>query len=391
MSRVISPSYSVKVDLSQHSLWKDRGPLLERIDLELTERCNNNCVHCNINLPMGSVRARQRELTTDRVKDILSEAAALGILTVRFTGGEPLLRKDFEELYGFARRLGVKVLLFTNARLITPRLADLWTRIPPLEKIEVSVYGMQEDSYDAAVRVHGAFAEFHRGVDLLRERRIPFVVKGPILPQTGRELDAFEAWAATIPAMDQPPVLSMFFDLRSRRDSPARNRLIQTLRVSPDDGVKVLTRRRSAYRKEMRQFCTKFMGPTGDRLFSCGAGQNPCVDAYGMLQPCLLLRHPALVYNVKKGSLKDALTNFFPGVREIRASDPEYLARCARCFLKGFCEQCPAKSWAEHGTLDTPVEYFCQVAHAQARELRLLREQERAWEVADWKARLEQI
>ena len=61
--------------------------------------------------------------------------------------------------------------------------------------------------------------------------------------------------------------------------------------------------------------------------------------------------------------------------------NPEYLARCARCFLMGLCEQCPGKSWAEHGTLDTPVEYLCRVAHAQARYLGLLAEGERAWEV----------
>ena len=49
----------------------------------------------------------------------------------------------------------------------------------------------------------------------------------------------------------------------------------------------------------------------------------------------------------------------------------------ARCFLKGFCEQCPAKSWAESGTLDTPVEYLCEVAHTKARYLGCLDENER--------------
>ncbi|MEI8183897.1 MAG: hypothetical protein WCG29_14460, partial [Desulfomonile sp.] len=43
-----------------------------------------------------------------------------------------------------------------------------------------------------------------------------------------------------------------------------------------------------------------------------------------------------------------ALEQSFPKLREIKASNPEYLARCAQCFLKGLCEQCPAKSWMEH-------------------------------------------
>jgi hypothetical protein len=70
---------------------------------------------------------------------------------------------------------------------------------------------------------------------------------------------------------------------------------------------------------------------------------------------------------------------------------PGGLERCARCFLKGLCEQCPAKSWTEHGTLDTPVEYLCQVAHAQALYLGLLTEGEHALEIAYWRARIDRL
>jgi hypothetical protein len=82
------------------------------------------------------------------------------------------------------------------------------------------------------------------------------------------------------------------------------------------------------------------------------------------------------------------MTRFFPLVREMKAAHPEYLARCARCFLKGLCEQCPGKSWTEHGTLDTPAEYFCEIAHAQGRYLGLLRKKELAWEIVDWRQRI---
>ena len=158
---------------------------LGQLDIELTERCNNDCIHCCINLPAHDADARAREMTTAQVKDILTQAAALGCLRVRFTGGEPLLRPDFEELYLFARRLGMKVLLFTNARLITPRLADLFARIPPRVTIEVTVYGMHAESYDAVARALGAFAQFWRGVNLLLERRVPFIVKQALM-QIGR-------------------------------------------------------------------------------------------------------------------------------------------------------------------------------------------------------------
>jgi radical SAM protein with 4Fe4S-binding SPASM domain len=362
-------------------------PLLGSLDLELTERCNNNCIHCYINLPVDD-SAKERELTTPKIKDILTEAASLGCFTVRLTGGEPLLREDFEEIYIFARRLGLKVLLFTNATLITPPLADLFFRIPPGEKVEVSVYGMSKKSYEAVTKTSGSFKAAMRGIKLLQNKEIPFIVKAAFLPQNKSELDEFETWASTIPWMDKAPSYSAFFDLRARRDSEEKNKLIKKLRVPPEEAVQVLSRDRNRYLQEMKQFCAKFMRATGNKIFSCGLSHGGCVDAYGNFQPCMLLRHPDTVYDLRAGSLREALVELFPRIKEMKTQNSDYLARCSRCFLHGLCEQCPGKSWMEHGTLDTPIDYFCQVAHARALDLGLLQEGEQAWEIEDWKERI---
>ena len=385
-------AYVARQTVEESTLWKDKLLILGRLDMELTERCNNNCIHCYINLPVDDNAARRSELSTAEIEAILAEAASLGCLTVRFTGGEPLLREDFEELYLFARRQGMKVLLFTNATLMTPELADLFVRIPPLEKIEITVYGMTQRSYEGVTRTPGSFDAAWRGINLLLEKSVPFVVKGALLPPNRGEMEEFEAWAATIPWMDKPPSYSMFFDPRCRRDSEDKNRLIKKLRLSPQEGLRILTRRQESYIKEMKQFCSRFTRPPGDKLFSCGSGLGGgCVDAYGAFQPCMLLRHPDTVYQLKRGSLRDALTGFFPEVRQTKAENPDYLARCARCFLKGLCGQCPAKSWMETGTLDTPVEYLCELGHAQARYLGLLEDGEMAWEVEDWEERIKRL
>lgn len=380
-------SYVTKLAMNKVSFWRNKAPLLGRLDMELTERCNNNCIHCCINLPADDLEAKKKELSADEIKRILKEAVSLDCMSVRFTGGEPLLREDFEELYLFARRSGLKVLLFTNATLITPYLADLFSRIPPLEKIEISVYGMKKSSYEAVTRTAGSYEAAWRGINLLLKKKIPFVVKQAVLPSNKSEIDEFEAWAATIPWMDKQPSYSMFFDLRCRCDGK-KNESIKKLRLTPEEGLKILTRRKDKYIKEMKEFCSKFMRPAKDKLFSCGSGHGGCVDAYGKFQPCMMLRHPECIYDLKNGSLKDALDISFPKMLEIKAINPDYLSRCARCFLKGLCEQCPAKSWTEHGTLDTPVEYLCEIAHAQARYLGLIKDNEKAWEVDNWKERI---
>jgi radical SAM protein with 4Fe4S-binding SPASM domain len=384
---VTDSEYSRKVSYAAFDPLKGKRPLLGQLDIELTERCNNRCIHCLINLPEVDRKAESREMDTAFVQDLLRQAADLGCMTVRFTGGEPLLRPDLPELYLAARRLGMQVILFTNARLITAEFAALLARVPPGRVVEASVYGVHPASYDAVAGVKGAFLEFRRGVDLLLEHKIPFVVKQALLPQNRHETAEFEAWAATIPAMDKRPGYSMNFDLRARRDDPAKSRRIAALRLTPEETVAVLAQD-PKYVPGMREFCGKFMHPSGDRIFSCGAGHGTCVDAYGNAQMCLSLRHKDTVYDLHTGTLREALTVFFPRFREQKAENPEYLRRCAVCFLKGLCEQCPAKSWMENGTLDTPVEYLCDVAHAQARYLGLVREYEKAWEVTDWRSRM---
>lgn len=381
--------YATEVDIAKSDLFNKGRPLIGRLDMELTERCNNNCIHCCINLPENDLSAKQKELTTDEWKKIIQEAAELGGLTIRFTGGEPLLREDFKELYLFTRKLGVRVMLFTNARLITPELAELLAAYPPREKVEVTVYGMHQRSYEAVSRVKGSFGEFWCGVNLLLEKKIPFVVKAALLPPNKDEIEEFEAWAKTIPWMDKPPSYSMFFDFRCHKDDPRKNALIEKIRLSPEEGLNMLTRDKERYLKGMKEFCAKFMRPPGNKLFSCGAGHGGgCVDAYGNLQLCMLLTHPNTIYNLKKGTIKDAIQNFFPKIQQQETNNPEYLKRCAKCFLKGLCEQCPAKSWLENGDLDAPVEYACRVAHVQAEYLGLIGKGEKAWEVGDWEERI---
>ena len=384
--------YSIRWPVGRFAVWKNRQPLLSHLDMELTERCNNNCRHCYINLPENDSLAHDRELPIAEIIGIMNEAASLGCLTVRFTGGEPLLREDFEEIYLHARHLGLRVIIFTNGTLITVRLAKLFYDVPPLEKIVVSVYGLDPSSYETISRIPGSFAGFQKGIALLRRHNIPFEVKASLLPINSRTMQEFEAWAGGIPGMNAPHASVLALYLRCRSGEKKRNDCIRSLRLPPQQLLEVEARNSRAYARDVREFCSRFCAVPGDRLLGCGAGIGKgSVDAYGNLKLCLLLRHPATLYDLKSGSLRDALVNFFPKVREMKAVDPLYEERCARCFLHSLCEQCPAISWMETGRVDGWVEYFCEFTHAQARSIGLLAEGERSWEVADWKARVNKL
>jgi MoaA/NifB/PqqE/SkfB family radical SAM enzyme len=414
-------SYVVRRSMGGGPVPVRRG-LLQHLDLELTERCDNDCVHCCVCRPEDDAAAMRWELDTGEIQDVLIEAARLGALTVRFTGGEPLLRDDFEELYVVARRLGLRVMLFTNARRITPALASLFSDVPPLEPVEVSAYGMSEFSYRETSRRSGAFDEFRRGVALLREHNVPFVLKSVLLPGLVPEVDRFREWVTSVLGADERPVFATTLSQRVRTTTPAsggprvdlrdvrrRNAMIRRVRVEPTLAARVLSASADS-RAEMERYCGGVLGPPGDALFSCGAGRGACcVDSYGAVQPCLTLRSPATAMELRSAStsgaerggwndgpasrvdasrLRVALSEVFPLALTERATDVAYLERCARCFLKGMCEQCPSLSWAEHATLDTPVEHACALAHACARELGLITAGEVAWGLGDWRERV---
>jgi len=176
------PVYLRRQRWEESSIWQKKVLLVEATG-ELTERCNFNCLHCYINQPARDQRIKQKELTTAEWLDFLREVVELGCLTVRFTGGEPLLREDFAELYTFSRRLGLKVGLSTNGSLITSRLARLWAKIPPLEKIEITLYGLDANSYEKITRVKGSWEAVQQGIAYLKDKRIQ--EKGPAIGQHG--------------------------------------------------------------------------------------------------------------------------------------------------------------------------------------------------------------
>ena len=382
-------SHVRRVASGRHPIWKNKELPLQWLDIELTERCNNDCVHCCVNRPASDAGLRALELPTDEIKAVLQQAAELGCLTVRFTGGEPLLREDFADLYIFARRLGLKVCLFTNATLLTPDLAGLLARIPPLEKVEVSFYGMSLAAYEAVTRTPGSYEAARRGIDLLLENKVPFILKTILHPANKSEFSDLKSWAVSKIGMEKPPQAIAFFDLRTRRDSDAKNSLIRRLRPSPESALRIMSDDVSGYIREMKSQCRRWPGNKGQGLFRCGAGRGiAALDAYGKLQPCLLLRHPEAVFDLKSGSLQEALIGFFPSLRRREPRNLLYLGRCADCFLGWLCEQCPAKSWMEHGTLDTPVDYWCDLARAQAEYLGLIEKGEKPWEIGEGEMRL---
>ena len=375
-------AYIEKINVDRFLFWqkiKNKGHL-SQVSMELTERCNNNCIHCYINLPADDKEAKKKEITFEEIREIVDEAAKMGCLSWHLTGGEPFLREDFSDIYLYLKKKGMRVTLFTNATLINSNIARLFRKYPP-QGIEISIYGLSQKTYEAVTRSPGSFDAFKKGINLLKENRIPFTLKAAALPQNFDEIRKMRDLAQSLTG--QPLGLVLQLNLGSRFNGGSKSHLIKKLRLPPEKVIEVLKKDEKRYRKDIERFCQKFLGAPHDvHLFSCGAGVSSChIDAYNNFQLCMLLRHLDCVYSLRKGSFKEAWEKFVPRVRAIRVNNKKYREKCQRCFLKSFCEQCPAWSWMEHGVLDEPVEYLCEIAHTETVWLGLLKQGEKAWKV----------
>lgn len=356
-------------------------PLMEQLWLELTERCNLSCIHCSIRRKRNDTDAISGELDTVFFCRLLSDAVELGCKKLQLTGGEILLRSDFIEVYSHAHHLNMDITVTTNATLLSKKIAELWTHLPPA-KVKVSLYGWDAQSYDTVVQQPGAFRLFQAGLNRLASRAITFECLVPAIPVLIQHTDEICELAQELGVKGQPRI-GWELTLHARHD-PAGCERIQALRLSPEAAARQRMTVPKLILEDIRlvRQALKESTSSNDLLFPCiAAGQHLAVDAYGFLQPCRPLRHPAVLYDLKQGTLRQALLEHLPHIREIRGKNPRFCAQCAQCILRPACPSCPATSWMENGSLDDPAEYYCDIMHQEAYWLGLLPQGTKGWQV----------
>jgi len=353
-------------------LWKkirpSRVPLW--FELEITARCNNNCRHCYINLPARDKEARKKELSLNRIKKIVDEAGNLGVLGCAITGGEPLLRKDFFDIYLYLKKKGFPVSVFTNATLVTKKHADLFKKYPP-DDIEVTVYGVTQKIYERVTRARGSFKTFMKGLELLLKSNIRLRLKSMALRSNASELPEIGKFCRekVKDSFRFDPFLHLRFDNNSER-----NKEIKEERLSNEEIINMEKQDPERF-QAMRNKCGIFIDTRPSRsacnhIFRCRPGIGSfAVSHDGLFKLCGSLSHPECVYDLKKGSLIAAYNKFVPKVLSMRSKNRAFLERCKVCPIKNLCMLCPATAHLETGKLDSPVEYFCGLAHSRAEAL----------------------
>jgi radical SAM protein with 4Fe4S-binding SPASM domain len=341
----------------QAAVRQQRIPLVGSI--ELTWRCNLRCRHCYITAAESwpETRSSHQELTTGEFCQLVDEIADQGCLMLLLTGGEPLLREDFLDIYLHAKRRGLLVTVFTNGTLLDKELAASLSEWPPYN-VEVTLYGSTRATYERVTGVRGSYERCMRGIDLLLEHDIPLRLKTMVMTLNRHELPAMERFAEGLGLeFRYDPVLNPCLD---------GSKAPLALRLTPEEAV-ALDVADPGRLEEWRSFFERFVDVRLDRqsLFHCGAGIHSFhVDPYGRLSLCMMVRN--YTYDLRRGSFRDGWHGYVGEVRRMPAGEPY---ACQECWLAPMCNCCPGWSQVESGADAAPVDYLCQITHLRARAL----------------------
>ena len=133
-----------------------------RYFLDITYRCNLHCPYCYL----GDDRSKN-ELSTEEWISVIKQIPKFGIISI--IGGEPLIRRDFREIYiAASKRVPLRVNLYTNALLLNEQLIDDFIKYKLL-CISVSIDGYKE-THDKNRNKNGAFDTIIGNLDMLQQK-----------------------------------------------------------------------------------------------------------------------------------------------------------------------------------------------------------------------------
>lgn len=329
--------------------------------LDITYRCNNNCLHCWLRIPENAPE-RTQELTFPEIREIVEQARSMGCRQWNISGGEPMLRPDFSEIFETITARSTKYTINTNGTLITPEIARLMKR--PGVKL-VALYGATRETYDRVTRHPDGFDMAMQGIRYLKEAGAGFTVQ--LIPMTANwhEWDQMKELARSLSPHTRVGAPWLYL---SACGSETRNREIAAQRLPapavleldrPDPGYEERCEERYPAPEKVRE------RPSGDdRLFKgCIDGKSGFhVDPYGGMTFCGFIKDPDLRCDLRRTSFREAWDVFIPSLAEKIRGGEEWRENCGSCLKRDDCRWCAVYGYLETGRYPSPVPYLCGIA-----------------------------
>ncbi len=277
--------------------------------LDLTYRCNNKCRHCWINTPLNS-SLKKNELNFDKIKTIVTDARSMGCRTWYISGGEPMIRPDFCEIFTLITDKSLGYTLNTNGTFITPKIAKLLKKKG--QKL-ISIYGADEKIFDHITRTKGSFNAAMRGISYLKESGVGFIIQIVPMKDNFHQLNKMISLAESLSPHWRYGASWLYL----RADGSAdRNREILEQRLSPSQVLEIDPPpfyESENCNEDPGGSCSSPQFFTGILSRCIDEGSSFHIDPYGGMSFCQFVKDPAIRVDLKKYLFKEAWEEVIPG------------------------------------------------------------------------------
>lgn len=328
------------------------------VTFELTARCNFNCKMCYVH-SQDSARCKTEEKSAEWWINLGKKAAENGVIFLLITGGEPLLRPDFKEIYTALSRLGFVISINTNGSLITDEIFELFKKNPPT-RVNISLYGACEKTYENVTGVP-AFSRVVENVKRLTDMGIDVKFNGTFTSLNACDAEAIHKISREL-NVHMKGTQYMFPQIlvggkpgenpcRLSSEEAAQKR-VEWLKLqhSPEEyekKLKVMLNGVDAFGLSQDEEC-------GEGKVRCRAGKSSAwINYRGEMCFCGVAGHPFSIDELGFKGAWDKVREFSAAIRTP--------AKCESCKYRNICCVCAAACYTETGDFSAVPEYVCRM------------------------------
>ncbi|MCD6590597.1 MAG: radical SAM protein [Candidatus Aenigmarchaeota archaeon] len=335
----------------------------------LTKQCNLRCKHCYEN---AGPKPSPDELTTEEAKKVIDEFYDIGVVAIAFSGGEPLLRKDFFELAKYAADKDFYVSVATNGTLISKDVARE-LKESGVQYVEISLDGFEEE-HDEFRGIKGTWRRTIQGIKNCVEVGLDTAVATTITKHNYKNIEKLiefvekELKANRFLAFNFVPTRRGKDIIEQDLEPEEREKIqkllysklkstdcrVQTLSTAPqyariaiqdENGPAVFTHFTSQAAMNVKGKARTL----GEFIGGCGAGRLYCgMEPNGDIVPCVFL--PIKLGNIREQNFMDIWRNH-PLLQKIRNRN-EF--KCNTCPYLYVCGGCRARAYAYFNDVQAP-------------------------------------
>lgn len=331
------------------------NPFLQTFHIELTSKCNERCVHCYI-----PHEKKNTEIGYDLIINTLNQCKEMGVLTVIFSGGEPMLHPYFCEFLRYAKDLDFNVTILSNLTLLNNEILKT-LKYKHASCVNVSLYSMRPDIHDSITTVKGSFERTKSNILKLIDNDVPVQINCPIMKQNKDSFYEVVNWG-------QNHKCSVITDylIMARSDRSTDN---LDNRLSPDElksVISALVENDIVFQSNIKTRKVNKEAIPDIRPDSrvCGVGMSTlCMVASGEVYPCAGWQR-YVCGNLKNETLKQIWENS-PQIEYLRNLRQKDFSRCIGCEDFNYCMMCMSRNSNEdpNGNIFNIPEITCEAAH----------------------------